>query len=261
MSGRRSALLHSDWFVRGVPFATILLVWELAGRQNPIIASYPSAIVAAFFELVAENRLIPAFAQTLTGLAVGVAIALVLGNLIGFAMGRVRVIEIILDPYVSALYSIPRIALVPLLVLWVGIGFELRVTVVVLSSIFPIIINTYVGSKNIDTDLVDTGRAFAASRFQMLRTIVIPAALPFVFVGLRLGVARGLIGVIVAELSGAVTGTGGLILTFARTFSTDRVFVPVLLLGVLGLVLGQLVYQAQLRAFPWRRQQQGTSRP
>ena len=125
----------------------VLVLWEVLGRLDPIVASYPTAIVAAFVELAfVDNTLWPAFATTLQGLVVGFAISSVLGVAIGFAMGRIRLVDLILDPYVSALYATPRIALVPLLVLWVGIDFELRVTIVVLSSIFPIIINTYIGA-------------------------------------------------------------------------------------------------------------------
>lgn len=232
----------------------ILLTWELLGRLDPIVASYPSAIAAAFVELgFSENVLVPAFATTLQGLVVGFAIAAVLGIAIGFAMGRIRLVDLILDPYVSALYATPRIALVPLLVLWVGIDFELRVTIVVLSAIFPIIINTYIGAKSVDRELLDAGRAFAANGWQLLTTVVMPASIPYLFAGLRIGVARALVGIIVAEMTAAVTGTGRLIIQYGRFFETDRLFVPVIILGLFSIAMAELVYFLQRRATPWAR--------
>lgn len=245
-------LMRHPNLLRLASVIVVLGLWELFGRTAPIVASYPTAIWAAFIELAfVSNELLPAFATTLHGLVVGFAIAAVLGVVIGFAMGRIRLVDLILDPYVSALYATPRVALVPLLVLWVGIDFELRVTIVILSSIFPIIINTYIGAKSVDRELIDTGRAFAANGWQLLTTVVVPGSVPYLFAGLRIGVARALVGIIVAEMAAAVTGTGQLIIQFGRFFQTDRLFVPVIILGLFSIVLAELVYWAQRRASPW----------
>lgn len=241
-------------FLRVASVIAVLLLWEGFGRLEPRVASHPSAIVAAFVELAfVEDTLVSAFATTLHGLVVGFIIAAVLGVAIGFAMGRIRLVDLILDPYVSALYATPRIALVPLLVLWVGIDFELRVTIVVLSAVFPIIINTYIGAKAVDRDLLDAGRAFAANGWQLLTTVVVPGSLPYLFAGLRIGVARALVGIIVAEMTAAVTGTGQLIIQYGRFFQTDKLFVPIIILGLFSILLAELVYFAQRRATPWAR--------
>jgi NitT/TauT family transport system permease protein len=232
----------------------VLILWEALGRQAPIFASYPSAVAEAFIEITfIDNRLGPALLTTLHGLAVGFLIAATAGIAIGFVMGRVRVVDLVLDPYVSALYATPRIALIPLLVLWFGVGFELRVTVVVLSAIFPIIISVYVGAKHVDPDLVETAQAFAASQSQLLRTIIIPASLPFAFAGLRIGVARALIGITVAEMTAAITGTGALLVGFGRVLATDKLFVPVIVLGLLSILLAGVVQWAQRKAMPWEQ--------
>lgn len=251
---RLGRLARDPVALRVASVIVVLVTWEILGRLDPIVASYPSAIAAAFIELgFVDNRLVPAFATTLHGLVVGFAIAAVLGITIGFAMGRIRLVDLILDPYVSALYATPRIALVPLLVLWVGIDFELRVTVVVLSAVFPIIINTYIGAKSVDRELLDAGRAFAANGWQLLTTVVVPASIPYLFAGLRIGVARALVGIIVAEMTAAVTGTGQLIIQFGRFFMTDKLFVPVIILGLFSIFLAELVYFLQRRATPWAR--------
>lgn len=249
-----ASLRRSPAFLRVASLIGVLVIWEVFGRLNPRVASYPSEIGAAFIQLAfVDNVLAPAFATTLQGLVVGFVIAAVLGIVIGFAMGRIRLVDLILDPYVSALYATPRVALVPLLVLWVGIDFELRVTIVVLSAIFPIIINTYIGAKSVDRELLDTGRSFAASGWQLLRTVVVPGSLPYLFAGLRIGAARALVGIIVAEMTAAVTGTGQLIIQYGRFFETDKLFVPVIILGLFSILLAELVYFLQRRATPWAR--------
>lgn len=254
-----STRLRTDWLsdprvLRIFSLVAVLSLWEIFGRQRPIFMSHPSAVANALFELtVLEARMWEIFGPTLRGLAVGFAIASTLGVAIGFVMGRSRLVSLILDPYVNALYATPRITLIPLLVLWVGIDFQLRVTVVTLSSIFPIIINTYNGARDVNRDWLDAGRIFLADNFQTLRTIVIPASLPYVFAGLRIGSLRALTGAIVAEMTAAVTGTGAVIFAFSRAFQTDRLFATLIVLGFLGIALGQGVHWLQNTATPWAR--------
>lgn len=233
----------------------VLGIWELLGRRAPLFSSYPTAIASGFYDVaVVRNELVPALISTMYGLALGFGIAAVLGIAVGFAMGLNRVVEIALNPYVSALYSTPRIVLVPVLILWLGIDLKVRVTMAVLTAIFPIIINTFVGVKSVDRELIDTGRAFMASRWQSIRTIIVPASLPLVFTGLRLGISRALEGIVIAEMTAAVTGTGALLLNYGRFFQTDKLMGPVLLLGVISITLAWLVKVTQGRLMRWNRQ-------
>lgn len=233
----------------------VLGIWEVLGRRAPLFSSYPTAIAAGFYKVAVDrNELLPALASTLYGLALGFGIAAGLGIAIGFAMGLNRVVEIALNPYVSALYSTPRIVLVPVLILWLGIDLKVRVTMAVLTAIFPIIINTYVGVKSVDRELLDTGRAFMASRWQTIRTIVMPASLPSVFTGLRLGISRALEGIVIAEMTAAVTGTGALLLNYGRFFQTDKLMGPVILLGLISIGLAWVVKFSQSRLMKWNRQ-------
>jgi ABC-type nitrate/sulfonate/bicarbonate transport system permease component len=254
--GRRTSgavrIATSGRALRLLSIVAVLAIWEVLGRQAPLYASFPSAIVSAFYRIaVIEGRLLPALAVTMHALLIGFAISAVLGVAIGFAMGRIRIVDLVLDPYVSALYSTPRITLIPVLILALGIGFELRVTMSVLSAIFPIIINTQAGVKSVDRELLDTGRAFAANQWQILRTVVMPASMPYVFTGLRIGIARALVGIVVAEMTAAVTGTGYLLLTFGRFFQTDKLMGPVILLGLLSIVLAWGVTRVQRALMPW----------
>jgi ABC-type nitrate/sulfonate/bicarbonate transport system permease component len=230
----------------------VLGLWQLLGPLNPIILSYPTEILSSAYSLIfVENLLIPALGFTFQALAVGLVIASVGGILLGFLMGRVQVAEVVLRPYVFALYATPRIALIPLLVLWFGIDFEMRVVVVVLSALFPIAINAYQGARFIDADYDETAASFVASRYKTLTTVVIPATLPFVFAGLRIGLIRGLVGVIVAEMTASVTGTGRLLIQLGQFFQTGRLLVPSIVLGIIGILLIWLIDLLQKRVAPW----------
>jgi ABC-type nitrate/sulfonate/bicarbonate transport system permease component len=235
----------------------VLSLWEVFGRQVPLFTSYPSAIVGGLYDIaVVRNELLPALAETMLGLVLGYAIAAIGGILLGYAMALSRVLEIALDPYVSALYSTPRIVLVPLMILWLGIGLEVRVAMAVLTAIFPIIINTFVGVKSVDRELLDTGRSFTASRWQRIWTIQLPASLPLVFTGLRIGITRALEGVVIAEMTAAVTGTGALLLNYGRFFQTDKLMGPVIVLGLMSITLAALVRYGERRLAPWALQRE-----
>lgn len=255
----RSAALRrvvsADRSLQIASLIVILVLWELFGRQAPLFTSYPTAIIAGFVDVaVTRGELLPALATTLFGLVLGYGIAVIFGVAIGLAMGLSRVVAIAFDPYVTVLYSTPRIVLVPLMILWLGIDLEVRVAMAILTAIFPIIINTYVGVQSVDRDLIDTGRAFTASRWQRVATIVLPASLPLIFTGLRIGVSRALEGVVIAEMTAAVTGTGALLLNYGRYFQTDKLMGPVIVLGAMSIALAALVSLIEGHVAPWSQQ-------
>lgn len=233
--------------------ASLLVVftaWELWGRANEYFASYPTAIIGAATQNFVPVVL-PAFGTTLWAMAVGMAIATPLGMAIGFAMGRIRLLDVALTPYMYAIYATPRIALIPILVLWLGIDFELRITIIALGAVFPIIINTYVGTKNTEQELLDVGRVFIASNWQTLRTIIIPSAAPFVFAGIRIGIGKAVSGVIVAEMTSTLTGVGRLLISYAKYLQIAELFVGVMTLGLFSLLLYALLARLQRRLTPW----------
>jgi ABC-type nitrate/sulfonate/bicarbonate transport system permease component len=235
----------------------LLAVWELGGRQvrNHII-SYPSAIGAAAFRVaIKENVLFPALLETLKGLGLGYACAVGIGVPVGIVMGRSHIADVILDPYVTVLYATPRIALVPVLILWTGIGFSLRVTVTALMAVFPIIINTYQGVRSASPNHLEVAASFNAKRLQIVRTVVVPNALPYILAGLRLGAARALIGITVAEMVVGATGTGGLLMAWGRRLKVDQLFVPIIELGLLSIGLQKILMLVERAATPWRRAQ------
>jgi ABC-type nitrate/sulfonate/bicarbonate transport system permease component len=236
--------------LRLLSLVVVFGIWEAWGRANEYFASYPTAIWGAatenFFPVV-----LPAFVVTLTAMFVGMLIAIPIGMAIGFAMGRIRLFDVALTPYMYAIYATPRIALIPILVLWLGIDFNLRITIVALGAVFPVIINTYVGTKNADPELLDVGRVFTASNWQVLRSIIIPSAAPFVFAGVRIGIGRAVSGVIVAEMTSALTGIGRLLISYAKYLQIAELFVGVMALGLFSLVLYSGLARLQRRLTPW----------
>lgn len=257
-SGFFAEKLSKPFLMRVASIVVVLTAWQIAGQTKPTFLSSPSAIATAGWDLlVVDRRLLSAFGETLVGLGVGYAIAATLGIAVGFLMGRVRSIDIALLPYVNAMYATPRIALIPLLVLWVGIDFKLRVTIVILSSIFPIIITVRDGSKSVADRYLDLARSFVATGWQTWRTAILPGSLPFMFAALRFGAQRAMIGVIVAEMTSSVAGTGRLILTYGRFFQTERLMVPVVIIGVFSILVTAFINYLQKLATPWQKQSRG----
>lgn len=248
--GRVLALVNRRNGLRLLSLLIVGTIWELWGSANPFFASHPTAIWEAatrtFLPIVA-----PAFVTTLTALFVGMVIAIPIGMGLGFAMGRVKLLDIALTPYMNAIYATPRIALIPVLVLWLGIDFNLRITIVALGAVFPIIINTYAGTKHVDGELIDTGKSFMADARQLLTTIVIPATAPFVFAGIRIGLGRGISGVIVAEMTSTLTGIGRMLISNAKYLQIAELFVGVMTLGLFSLVLMFGLAKLQRRLTPW----------
>lgn len=233
----------------------ILIAWELYGRNvNPVIFTYPTAIVRAFFDMVRDGTLTEALLQTLWVLAVGSAIGIVAGVAIGLLAGRSQTVKQIIDIPLNALYALPAVALIPVIVLWFGFGDTAKIFVVTFFVFFPVIINTMRGVEEVDPDLVEVTRSFCSSESRVWRDLLLPAALPYIFTGIRLAIGRGLVGVIVAEFFTAISGLGNLIVTNSNTFQTDRTFVPIVILSLIGVFLTAALAAVEKSLAPWRRE-------
>ena len=229
------------------------IVWEIVGRHsNPIFFSYPSAIFEAFVDLMATGQLIPALFESLESFAVGYLLAIFVGVPLGLVIGRFAFAEAALGVYITAGYAMPLVALVPLLVLWFGLGFTVKVAVVFLMSLFPVCINTWLGVKSVPKSLIDVGLSFVASDFTILRRIVLPATLPYIMAGLRLAIGKAVMAMIIAEFFTAISGLGGIIINSANNFDTATMFVPILLIMVLATALTALVGVLERAVAPWQ---------
>jgi ABC-type nitrate/sulfonate/bicarbonate transport system permease component len=229
-----------------------LVAWELYGRAiHTIIFAYPSTIGKAFLQLTRTGELWFYLQGSLVVLALGLLLAIAIGIPLGILMGRRPTVEYALEPYINALYSTPTVALIPLIVLWAGFQVKAKVILVFLFCVFPILINTFQGVKNADVRLLEVARSFCAGEWSMWRDLMVPSAAPYILAGIRLGIGRGLVGMIVAEFYTAITGLGYMIIQYANNFRTDRLFVPIVVLMVLGISLTSLLRRIERSLAPW----------
>ena len=238
--------------IRLVSLAAALLLWEVAAwNVDPILFTSPTKVAAAAYKMVLSGELWTYLWPSLVVLAIGFSLAVVAGIGIGLLLARFWVLDIALNVYITFLYSIPSVALVPLIVLWAGFETTAKVIILFLFAFFPMVINTYQGVKSVDPKLLEVGRAFRCSERQLWSNIVLPASLPFIVTGLRLALGRGLIGMVLADLYTAISGIGYLIVRTASTYQVDRMFVPIVTLGLLGVTLTALLRVAERHVAPW----------
>lgn len=233
---------------------TFLIIWELAprlGLVRPLFTSSPSRIAAAAIAL-AYDDLWYNIGVTLAEFILGFGLAVVVGIPFGVLLGWNRTVQALFEPYITTLYSVPRIALMPLIILWLGIGIYSKIAVVFLGAVFPIIINVFSGMHTLDEGLVRCARAFGADDHQLLRTVALPWTVPFMISGVRLGVGRALVGVIVAEFVASQAGIGYMMARAGTTFQTDKVFVGVIFLALMGLTLTEMLKRLEARFGAWR---------
>lgn len=254
----RPRLRLSGGLVRGaVSVLAAAGLWEIAGRtflNNPLFFAPLSSVLAKMGELWASGDLQVDIAVSFEEFIIGFILASVVGIGIGVLMASSKALCQYLDPWVSMLYSTPFVAVAPLLVLWLGIGLAAHVAVVFVVIVFPVLINTYAGLANSDRDLIEVARSFGADQIQIFSKIRFPGALPFIVAGLRQGVARGLVGVVVAELFGSHAGLGYLILISGQEFDPAGLFVGILLFALAGIGVVEIVRFVERRIAPWRAQ-------
>jgi ABC-type nitrate/sulfonate/bicarbonate transport system permease component len=240
-------------FLRVGAVAIFLIIWELYGRSlNPIFLSSPSAIAGEFVDLSRSGVLVAAIVKSLQGLVIGFSIAVVVGISLGILMGRYRGAYHVLDPFITFFYSTPGVALIPLIMLWFGLGLTAKIVIIFEACFFPIIINTYTGVRNVSRNTVDVVRAYGATDRQVMTKVVLPSSLPFVMAGIRLAVGRGVIGMVVAEFFTAISGLGSLIIQYSNAFATAKLFVPVIVIAAMGLGLTTFAKFLERRLAPWK---------
>jgi NitT/TauT family transport system permease protein len=241
------------WLLRAAVLALLLGYWQLASQQiSRAVLPAPGAVAQAAWQLIFVNhQILGPLLTSLELLFAGFALSVALGIPLGLAMGRFRWFENVTDPYVSFLYALPHVCFVPLMVVWLGFGFSFGLAYVTVSAIFPVIINTMHGVKSIDPEYMATGRSFCASERTILRTIVIPAATPFMVAGARLAFSVSWIGVVISEVLSSQTGLGGAISVYSNNYQTADMFVPVLFIAAISVTILQISTRYQPRLTPW----------
>lgn len=206
----------------------------------------------AAVELAQTGELLAAVLRSLQGLVVGFVLGVSVGVGLGVLMGRFKAANYLFDPFVTALYATPTVSLIPLIMLWFGLGLTAKIVIIWLSVFFTVVISTYAGVRNVSRSTVDVARAYGASNGQVMRLVVLPSALPFVMTGIRLSVGRAVIGMVVAELFTSLSGLGSLLTIYSNTFATARMFVVVITLALMGLGLTAGARYLEQRMAPWK---------
>ena len=252
---RRSISRRERWLIGTAFVLGAIGLWQLLASTaviDPLIASSPAHVVSRGVQLARDGTLGPAVAQTTKLFALGFGVSLVSGLLIGILIGWYPRVEAAVDPFISVLYAVPRIALVPLVMVWAGLGFRSQVIIVWTTAVFPIIINTAVAIGGLDRDLVLVARGFRASSLDVLRTIALPGAVPAILAGVRQAVALALIGVVVAEYFVGNNGLGGMIVNAGQTVDTAEAYVGVVIFGASAIVLNAGLKFLERRWSRWR---------
>jgi NitT/TauT family transport system permease protein len=241
---------------RLITLGVFLVLWHLASiPAGKLLLPSPLDVVPAFIDMLRSGQLLSATASSLTVFAAGYALAIVTGVAMGVLMGGVPRVGETLEIYVNALNATPRVAFIPLIILWFGLGTNAKIVVIWLQAVMPILINTYAGVQNTDPDLLEAARSFGARRGQLFRYIMLPAALPYIVTGLRLGGANAMVGTVIAELYTALSGLGYLIAQFGGTFQTAKYFSPVLVLAAIGMLISQSLKIVERRLARWKSTQ------
>jgi sulfonate transport system permease protein len=252
-----AAVVRTPWWEQPALFrygfvALILIVWEIVGPFiSPIFFTYPTKIAVAFYDLILNGELPYYLGQSLEVMIYGLSAAIIVGIPLAVAMARVRWLDWALDLPINALYATPLVAVVPLLVLWFGIYLKAKIIVVFLFAVFPVLINTYQGVRECDKNMLEVARSFRSNEWRMWQDVLLPFAVPYIIAGVRLAIGRGLIGMIIAEFYTTISGLGFMITRYANVFEMDKVFVPVIVLMVLGVSLTTMLKWFGRRIAPW----------
>jgi NitT/TauT family transport system permease protein len=239
-----------------LPLFSMIVVfggWELIGRSiDPLLFSPPSVVLVEFRDLLATGRLQDAAIITMQALFLGYFLAVLCGIPFGIAMGVLPRLGDILQPYLYAIFSTPRVVVVPLIVVWFGIGFEARLFLVFFWSAIAISVNTAQGVRNANPELVEVARSFRVSRTQLARHVLIPGAIPFVLAGLRIGAERAIVGVIIAEMFLQIVGLGGIIREGSADLEPARMLCAVVVIALMGTIIITALDALENRFQSWK---------
>jgi NitT/TauT family transport system permease protein len=235
--------------------AGLLVLWELLTRTGwipPLFLPSPLAVLGSGLEMLRSGELTTHVVTSLERIALGFGLGALAGVAVGLAVGVFGVLEAIGNPIIAATFPVPKIALLPLLILWLGIGEASKVAVITLGVFFPMAINTYTGVRHADPLLIRAAVSFGAGRWSLIRKVMLPSALPMVFAGLKLGAGTSLLLLVAAEMIAASSGIGFLVLNAQNLMETTRLMVGIVLLSLLGLASHWLLSRLERVAIPWK---------
>lgn len=255
-----TGLFSREWWgqrkvVSSLSVIIFLLIWEFAPRLgliDPVLTSQPSRIYFVSFEIFANDNLARHIYVSLVEFTVGFGLAVVISIPFGFLLGASRRLSYFIDPPLMAIYATPRLTLLPIITLWLGIGMESKIAVVFIGSAIPIIINSVAGIRGVDGSLTRLAESFCATRNDIFIKVLLPGSLPAVMMGLRLGLGRGILGVVVAEMFVAQEGIGYQIVLYGSAFRVDHLLFYTLLVSFFGFAMTTLIRKIEERLDKWR---------
>jgi ABC-type nitrate/sulfonate/bicarbonate transport system permease component len=254
---RGSGSGHAALKRRGLPVLSVvvfLAIWQIVGASvDPILLATPTSVVDAFATMVRSGDLLPAFFSAMADLIVGYTLAAVVGIGAGVAIGRSETVERVMNPYINFFQATPLIALVPLVVIWFGVGFKARIFVVFLLAVWSVVINTATGVKETPRSLLDVGRVYKLTRRQSIMSIQLPNAVPSIFAGLRIGLGKALIGMVIAQMNISVSGLGGLVVDYGNAFKTAFLLAAIITASLVGVVAAAGLEVLRRVLFPWTK--------
>ena len=243
------------WALPGILFIAVLLgiiqILVTHGSVNPVLLPAPTSIARTLGELLLHGDFLPPLIATLGLFALSFVLSVVLGLGLGLAMGVSRVFRNLLDPLVELIRPMPKPALLPLLMLFLGIGLLMKTTIVVLTALFPVLINTLQGVIGVDPVLTGTGRTFGLSRAALIRKVILPAALPYAMSGVRISLGLCLLVTVLAEMLTATNGLGFTILHAEREFRIGHMYAWLVVLAVLGFAMNYAITAVEKKLTPW----------
>jgi NitT/TauT family transport system permease protein len=232
---------------------TLAAIWEVAGRTgNAHLLPPLSKVMTVWAELLISGQLFQAIAVSFQALALGFFISVVFGIPLGLLMGRYRRLESFLDVYMTALLAVPMISFIPFLVIAFGLGLQSRVWIVFLFAFVIIVINTTAGVRSVDPTLTEMARSFGAREGELFLKIILPAAMPMIMAGIRLGMGRAVLGMVTGEMILSVVGFGAMLMTFSASFNSSALFATILTIVLLAVALLALIQHLDRRLMPWR---------
>ena len=237
--------------------AGFFLLWEIIcrlGLVNPLFLPAPSGVLLTLGKLLKSGELATHVSVSLYRALMGFLLAAVIAVPHGILIAWFRTVEDITNPLVELFRPIPAVALIPVAILWFGIGNVSKIVIIAFACYFPIILNTISGVRQVDVNLLKVAKLFGANRTQTLTKIILPSAFPFIMTGLRLGIAVALILLIVTEMIGARSGLGFMIIDAEYTFKTERMFAGIFTIGFIGFFLNEVMVVIEQRLSRWKRE-------
>jgi ABC-type nitrate/sulfonate/bicarbonate transport system permease component len=259
LAGRRTiprAIRGSDWTIRVLATLGLLAAWQVASMlMGRLLMPSPARTVESFVELLENGELVDAWVETLLILGAGLGAIAVAGISLGIVLGRFRLADTFLDPVLTGLFMLPKLALLPIVALWLGYQEPAKIVYIFLFGFFEVLFTVRSGVRAMEAEFVEVARSYAVPERVMLRSIILPASLPFVVTGLRLGLLRGIEGAVIAGFLLESNGIGGLIFNAGVSFRPEILFAGLATVAVVGISINVALHAIERRVAPWAVEQ------